>query len=59
MLELTFENLWDSGIYESNINHLKEFETKMTDFSQSMIRCAQALEEVDVQGAADIFAAFS
>lgn len=59
MSELSFENLWDSGINESNISHLKEFETKITNFSQSMIQCAQNLEQVDAQGAADIFAAFS
>jgi len=59
MSELSFENLWDSGINELNITHLKEFETKITNFSQSMIQCAQNLEQVDAQGAADIFAAFS
>ncbi|MCY7021797.1 hypothetical protein [Streptococcus sanguinis] len=59
MSELSFENLWDSGINELNISHLKEFETKITNFSQSLIQCAQNLEQVDAQGAADIFATFS
>ena len=59
MSELSFENLWDSGINESNISHLKEFETKITNFSQSMIQCAQNLEQVDAQSAADILAALS
>ena len=59
MSELTFENLWDSGINESNISHLKEFETKITNFSQTMIQCAQNLEQVDAQNAADILAALS
>lgn len=59
MSELSFENLWDSGINESNIRQLKEFETKITNFSQTMIQCAQNLEQVDAQSAADILAALS
>ena len=59
MSELSFENLWDSGINELNISHLKEFETKITNFSQSLIQCAQNLEQVDAQSARDILAALS
>ena len=59
MSELAFENLWDSGINELNISHLKEFETKITNFSQTMIQCAQNLEQVDAQSARDILAALS
>lgn len=59
MSELAFENLWDSGINELNISHLKEFETKITNFSQSLIQCAQNLEQVDAQSARDILAALS
>ena len=55
MTDLTFEQLWDSEIAETDRSNLKSYREKMNGFSKSMIQCAQKLVEVDEQGAADIF----
>lgn len=59
MTDLTFEQLWDSGIAETDKSNLKNYKEKMSGFSNSMIQCAQKLVEVDEQGAADIFGSLS
>lgn len=59
MTDLTFEQLWDSGIAETDRSNLKSYREKMNGFSKSMIQCAQKLVEVDEQGAADIFGSLS
>lgn len=59
MTDLTFEQLWDSGIAETDKSNLKNYKEKMSGFSKSMIQCAQKLVEVDEQGAADIFGSLS